>query len=182
MKFDVVIIGGGAAGAMAGLQLQREGKNCAIIAAGLSLNRAPLKEFRDAGGCLLSGDRATGAEFSEGRLKYVKTEKLGSTPLEARYFILASGRFISRGLIATMDEIIEPVFGCEVDFESDRSKWVKEDFFSEQGFEYFGVKTDEKGCVRIGGKVIPNLFAAGEILAGKVGIEESVSRVCRNIQ
>ncbi|MBQ9475383.1 MAG: FAD-binding protein [Bacteroidales bacterium] len=181
MKFDVVIIGGGAAGAAAGMLLQQAGKRCAIVAGGLSLNSAPLKEFRDAGGTLLSGDRAVGAELSDGRIKSIKTEKLGSTPLEAENFILASGRFFSRGLVATMDAVIEPVFGCDVQYDADRTKWVNEDFFGAQPFENFGLITDEKGCVSISGKVVPNLFAAGEILAGKVDIEESVSRVCRNI-
>ena len=87
--------------------------------------------------------------------------------LEASEFVLATGRFFSRGLIADMEGVREPLFGADVDFPADRSKWFDPDFFAPQPFEGFGVKTDKKGRILKGGKAVENVFAIGKILGGK---------------
>ena len=87
--------------------------------------------------------------------------------LEAAEFVLATGRFFSRGLIADMEGVREPLFGADVDFPADRSKWFDPDFFAPQPFEGFGVKTDKKGRILKGGKAVENVFAIGKILGGK---------------
>lgn len=182
MRFDVVIIGGGKSGTRAALKLAQAGKRCAVVSAGHCLGQTFRSEFIACGGTFLSGDRVIGGRIEEDRLLFVNTENLGKdTALEAENFILCTGKFFSKGLISTIDKIYEPVFGCEVVYEKDRSKWTASDFYASQPFESFGVRTTGLGQVYVDGKAVSNLYAAGEILAGEIDIEESVERVCRNI-
>lgn len=181
MRFDVVIIGGGLAGVTAGVELQKAGRECCIVSEGLSLHDTPKKEFLDCGGTFLAGDSVTGGTWAGNRLVNVRTRNLEETVLEAGNFILATGKFFSRGLTATMDSIVESVFGADVEYAEGRSNWYSEDFFAPQPFESFGVKTDELGRVLLHGKPADNLYAAGEVLAGKVDIVKSAMEVCRKI-
>ncbi len=181
MTCDVVIIGGGLAGLTAALELQRAGRQCVVVAGGVSLHETPRAEYIAAGGVFLRGDFVKRGEWEGNRLMRVWTRNLGDEAIEAAHFILATGRFFSKGLVSTMDEIYEPVFGCDVRYEKDRSKWVNLDFFGVQPFEEFGVETDSTGRALINGEVAENLFVAGEILCGQKDIEQTALAVCRNI-
>lgn len=180
MRFDVLIIGGGLAGMTAGLVLQKAGLRCCAVSMGLSLHRIPKDEFISAGGTWLPGDTVVSGIWDGDRLLSVRTEKLGETPLEADFFILSTGKFFSKGLVAGMDCIVEPLFGSDVEFDPCRDNWYDTDFFAPQPFERFGVRT-ESGRVLRGGRPAANLFAAGEILAGDVDIVGSAMDVCRRI-
>lgn len=181
MKCDVVIIGGGLAGLTAALELQKAGRRCVVVAGGMSLHETPRAEFIAAGGVFLRGDFAKGGEWDGDRLLCVRTRNLGKEPLVAEHFILATGRFFSKGLVSTMDRIFEPVFGCDVRYDKNRSAWVCLDFFGDQPFEDFGVETDASGRAMINGRAAENLYVAGEILCGRRDIEQSALEVCRNI-
>lgn len=182
MKYDVVIIGGGLAGLTAGLEILKAGKSCAVVSEGRSLHECPRAEFIAEGGKILAGDSVTDGVFGKGRLTAVHTRNLGkNTSLEADSFILATGKFMSRGLVATMTEIIEPLFGCSTKFVEGRDNWLADNFFDRQPFEEFGVVTDSRGRVSIDGKTISNLYAAGEILAGNRDIVESAVEVAAEI-
>ena len=165
MKFDVVIIGGGLAGMTAATTLQQGGLRCAVVAEGLSLSGTSREAYIAAGGTLLAGDRVTGGRIVNGRLLDVTTEKLGDVTLEARAFILATGKFFSRGILADMDKVYEPVFGLDVQYDPDRSNWFSPSFSAPQRFLEFGVVTED-GCAVKDGVRIENLFPAGEVLAG----------------
>ena len=181
MKFDVIIIGGGRAGTEIGAALQKSGINCLIVAKGLSINPSKRTEFVACGGTLLPGDSVVGGGFDGAVLKNVRTENLVGTVLEADFFVLATGKFFSGGLVSTMDGIYEPVFGCDVQYETDKEKWVNPDFYADQPFERFGVVTDDSGRVSVKGVTIDNLYAAGEILAGAVDIDGSAALVTAQI-
>lgn len=166
MKFDVVIIGGGLAGVTAATALQESGLRCVIVSEGLSLNMTPITAFRAAGGTLLNGDRVTGGTFGpDGKLLSVSTEKLGDCTLEARFFVLATGKYFSRGIVADMDKVYEPVFGLDVIFDPDRSRWFGNSFADPQPFLEFGLAIQD-GCALKGGVMVPNIFPAGEVLSG----------------
>lgn len=180
MKFDVVIIGGGLAGTTAGLELQKAGRRCCIVSEGLSLNKTPKSAYLEAGGVFLPGDSVIGGEWNELHLNAVRTRNLETTLLEADAFILATGKFFSRGLVATPDAVMEPVFGADVEFDPCPDNWYNPDFFAPQPFESFGVKTSG-GRVLFGGEPAENLYAAGEVLAGSSDIVESALEVCRKI-
>ena len=165
MKFDVVIIGGGLAGTSAATELQKSGLKCILVAEGLSLNNCPKNEFKAAGGTVLQGDRVVSGVFEGNRLIRVFTEKLGNEPLEAGQFVLATGKYFSRGLVADMDKVYEPVFNLDVEYDSDRLTWFDPSFAAPQRFLEFGVKTSG-GVALKGGVPIVNLFPAGEVLSG----------------
>lgn len=173
MKYDIIIIGGGLAGLTAGVELLKAGRSCCIVSEGLSLHKTPKEEYIAAGGTFLAGDSVISGVWNGRTLLSVRTRNLEETPLEAEHFILASGKFFSRGLIATMEAVIEPVFGCDVEFDPCRDHWYDNDFHAVQPFERFGVKTTPEGRVLIGGKTAENLWAAGEILAGDNDIEKT---------
>ena len=180
MRYDVVIIGGGLAGTTAGLELQKAGLSCCIVSEGLSLHSTPKAEYVRCGGTFLPGDSVIGGIWDGNRLLSVRTRNLDGTPLEASHFILATGKFFSRGLVATMDAVLEPVFGADVEFDPCRDRWYDPDFFAPQPFESFGVRTE--GCrVLFGGRPADNLYAAGEVLCGQGDIIESALEVCRTI-
>lgn len=181
MKYDVVIIGGGLAAMAAGVVLLKAGKSCVAVAEGLSFHKTSRGEFISLGGTLLAGDSVVGGVFEGEALKVVHTRNLENTVLEADFFILATGKFFSKGLVSTMEEIYEPIFGADVSYDKDRSKWCNSDFLAPQPFEKFGVITDGDGRVMIGGHPVMNLFAAGEILAGDVDIVNSAEEVCKRI-
>ena len=113
----------------------------------------------------MRGDTAEEVVWAAGEATAIHTSN-GIT-LEAGEFVLATGRFFSRGLIADMNGVHESLFGADVDFPADRSKWFDPDFFAPQPFEGFGVKTDKKGRILKGGKAVENVFAIGKILGGK---------------
>lgn len=181
MKYDVIIIGGGLAGITAGKYLQENGRRTLVVSAGLSLHKTDRAAYVAAGGTILPGDSVMGGEFADDKLVCVRTANLGCTVLSADSFILCTGKFFSKGLASTMDTVYETVFGCDVDYEKDSTKWVVKDFDADQPFMSFGVVTDELSRVSIGGRTISNLYAAGEILPGKVNIEESALEVCRRL-
>jgi len=182
MKYDVIIIGGGLAGVTAGIELLKAGRRCCIVSEGLSLHKTPKEEYIIAGGTFLAGDSVISGTWDGDKLLSVKTRNLEDTLLHADNFILASGKFFSRGLIATMDSVIEPIFGCDVEYDPCRDRWYDHDFYTVQPFECFGVKTTQEGRVLIGNKPASNLWAAGEILAGDIDIEQSARNIAAAIK
>ena len=168
MKFDVIIIGGDRCDAVEGLRYIKEGKSVCLIAEGGHLDSPEDRvAFAHAGGTLLLGDSVARVEWAaDGSVAAIFTANLGNTPLTAPTYILASGRFFTKGLCSDMDKVWEPVFGADVKFGEDPSKWCSEDFFAPQPFESFGVLTSKDGHVLKGGEPIVNLIACGSIIAG----------------
>ena len=81
-------------------------------------------EFERAGGRFFMGDTVVDAEFAEdGTVKSVGTQNFGNIRLYADNFVLASGSFFSKGLIATPDRIYEPVFGVDLSYAEGRDQW-----------------------------------------------------------
>ncbi|MBQ9548808.1 MAG: FAD-binding protein [Bacteroidales bacterium] len=171
MKFDALIIGGGRSGSAAGRALLSRGLHVCVVADGLHLGvdgadpYAHLNALAREGATVLRGDRALRGIWEEGRLRAVQTVKLEDEPIEASVFVLATGKFFSRGLLSDMERVYEPVFGADVSFLSGRSNWYAADFFAPQPFLDFGVQTDPEGHVLFGGVPCPNLYAVGGILA-----------------
>ena len=166
MRYDVIIIGAGIAGIRAASALQKSGIKTLLVSAGRSISEVPTTAYEAAGGMLLMGGTVTGGTFEGARLLSVRTDRLGTYELKADRFIIATGKFLGKGLVADMERIFEPVFGLDIDYEPDRSLWFDSSFGGEQRFLTFGVRTDSLSRPSIGGMTVDNLFACGELLHG----------------
>ena len=96
----------------------------------------------------------------------MRSRSLGPDAIVAGSYVLATGRFYNGGLVADMDRVYEPLFGLDVEYEKDRSKWFDPDFFAPQPFLSFGVRVDADGHPSVQGVTVNNLLVKGEILAG----------------
>lgn len=183
MKFDILIIGAGASGMHVATALQKAGARTAVIGLGRSILEVEVGPYERLGGTLLIGDSVTEGIFDGDTLKAVRTANLGAYPLEAERFVIATGKFLGRGLISDMDGVYEPLFGLDVDYDPDRSRWFDPSFEAPQPFLRFGIRTDAQSRPSIGGRTVQNLYACGELLAGitasdgRAGIDASAEKV-----
>ncbi|MBR1574719.1 MAG: anaerobic glycerol-3-phosphate dehydrogenase subunit B [Bacteroidales bacterium] len=122
------------------------------------------KAFEAAGGTFLSGDQARDAEFDGDRVMSLRTENLGTLRLTADHFILATGSFFSKGLWATPERVVEPLMGLDVEADQSRMDWYDRDFFAEQRYIGFGVRTDERFHPMREGRPVENLYAIGSVV------------------
>jgi len=127
--------------------------------------------FRMLGGNYLMGDSAVSGTFDGDRMTAISTAKLADMPLKADQFVLASGSFISRGLVADYERVYEPVLGVDVDADSDPDRWTTFGVLQPQAYSRFGVATDDQLRCLKQGKTITNLHAIGSILSGHDAIK-----------
>lgn len=124
-------------------------------------------EFEKAGGRFLLGDTVVDADFDEnGKVMSVGTSNFGNIRMYADNFILATGSFFSKGLIATPDKVFEPVFGIDLTFGEKRKDWFDRNFWNKQNYISFGARTDSRMNASINGKTVENLFVTGSICGG----------------
>ena len=128
--------------------------------------------FQKQGGVYMLGDSVVSGRFEGGCLMAVKTMNHGETECEADNFIIASGSFFSKGLVASQNEVTEPVFGLDVDAAADRGQWYDRNMFNAQPYMEFGVATDKDFRVSRNGTPVENLYAVGAILSGFNPIKE----------
>jgi len=87
-------------------------------------------------------------------------------PLRASHFVLATGSFMSKGLVANFERVYEPVMDLDVDADGPRSEWTRYGVLEPQPYMAFGVTTTADFHVVKNGKPISNVFAAGSVLSG----------------
>ena len=139
---------------------------------GIRAQIALRKYFQKLGGVYFLGDSVIDGDFEDGALKAVKTFNHGDMLLKANSFVLATGSFYSKGLVATPEKIYDPVFDLDIDGDTDRTKWVDERIFNSQPFMYYGVSTDRAFHALSAGKPVQNLFVAGAGLGGANALKE----------
>lgn len=127
--------------------------------------------FQMLGGTYLMGDSAVSGKFDGNHLTSVTTAKLGDMPLKADQFVLATGSFVSRGLVADYECVYEPVLGLDVDADNDREQWTRFGILEPQAYWRYGVKTDNELRCQLLGKTIDNLHAIGSVLSGHDAIK-----------
>lgn len=111
--------------------------------------------------------------------------------IEAKNVILATGRFLGRGLRADVNRIAEPLFGLPVHQPPRRDLWHSRNYFDPQGHPVnrAGIETDSffRPVDGAGRLVHPNLYAVGSILAHqdwmrtRSGAGLSVSTACKAV-
>ena len=139
--------------------------------AGMRMQAQLRHYFRMLGGTYLMGDTAVSGTFDQDRLTAVTTAKLGDMPLKADHFVLATGSFVSRGLMADYERVYEPVLGVDVDADADRECWTRFGVLNAQAYTQYGVATDNSLRCLIEGKPITNLRAIGPVLSGHDAIK-----------
>jgi glycerol-3-phosphate dehydrogenase subunit B len=98
----------------------------------------------------------------------ISTEFMEKT-VRAKGLVLASGRFVGKGLVADRKSIREPLFGLPVVQPDTRDGWFRKLFFDERGHAVnrAGIETDpyQRPLDENGNPFHNRLFAAGTILA-----------------
>ncbi len=139
---------------------------------GIRIEDVLMRTFINGGGVLHKGDEVLSGNFipqgSQLNLSSIQTKKMGDMDLTAKYYLLASGSFFSKGIIAHQNGIEEPVFGLDTEIIGDRQSWHQHDFFSAKPhpFMSFGVTTDNEFMPARQGQKVNNLFCIGAILSG----------------
>jgi glycerol-3-phosphate dehydrogenase subunit B len=130
-------------------------------------------EFEKAGGRFLLGDTVTDAAFDEnGNVTSVGTVNFGDIRVYADNFVLATGSFFSKGLVATPDNVVEPVFGVDITFAEGRDKWFDRNFWKKQEYISYGAEVTSELNAQIKGQPVSNLYAIGSILSGSNALYE----------
>lgn len=127
--------------------------------------------FRMLGGNYLMGDTVVSGTLEGDRLTSVTTAKLGDMPLRADNFVLATGSFVSKGLVADYERVYEPILDLDVDADADRELWSRFGVLEPQAYSRYGVKTDAGLHCLKQGKPITNLRAIGSVLSGHDAIK-----------
>ena len=133
---------------------------------GMRMQKLLQHYFRMLGGSYLMGDSVTGAAFDGNRLTSVTTAKLGDMSLKADNFVLATGSFISRGLVADYEHVYEPIMGLDVDSDADPERWTRFGVLEPQDYMRYGVATDSDLHGMFNGQPVTNLRVIGSILSG----------------
>lgn len=129
-------------------------------------------EYIKAGGEFILGDTVCKADMEGSKVKALNTVNFEEIQMHADNFVLASGSFFSKGLIADPYKVFEPVFGLDVDYSENRGDWYDLKFFNTQNYIGFGVKTNDKLQTSKDGKTIDNLYAIGSVLSGANTLKE----------
>ncbi|MBP5560439.1 MAG: glycerol-3-phosphate dehydrogenase subunit GlpB [Muribaculaceae bacterium] len=126
------------------------------------------KYFVNLGGTYMLGSTVTGGTMDANgrRVVGIKARNLPDQVIRAKHYLLASGSFMSGGLISTHERVVEPIFGLDVNAPVGRDAWTREYLYDRQPYMEFGVVTDGELHPLRDGKPIANLWAAGSILAG----------------
>ncbi|PKQ64862.1 anaerobic glycerol-3-phosphate dehydrogenase subunit B [Labilibaculum filiforme] len=130
------------------------------------------KRFEALGGTYFLGDNVKDGVIENNKLLAIFTNNHADIKLEADQFILASGSFYSKGIVATRDKLYEPILGLDIDGDTDNNKWLDSKFFNDQPYMHYGVKTDSNFRALRNGKTIENLYVAGSVLGGANALKE----------
>lgn len=140
---------------------------------GVRAQRLLSEEFVRLGGQLIQGDKVISYEMdAEGNIETLSTMNHSDILFRADDFILATGSFFGRGLVATPEEVVEPIFGLDIYAKPSREEWCGEKILGEQPFQRFGVTTDGHLHPSRAGRTIDNLYAVGAVLAGADAVKD----------
>lgn len=140
--------------------------------AGIRMQQYLHDYFQKLGGVYMLGDNIKKAEIEDNNVTKIYSYNHGDIPFVGKDVVLATGSYFSQGLIATQDSVYEPIFDLDVAYESNRQEWYSPDMFKAQGYQHFGVRTNNLFQALYKGETIKNLYVAGAILEGFNPIKE----------
>ncbi len=109
------------------------------------------------------------SQTPRGEFQLVIGKNLSKRTIQTKAIILASGRFLGRGLKADRKHVYETIFDLPLYQPADRNEWHRQDFLDPKGhpINRAGVEIDNafRPVDKAGRPVYQNLFAAGSILA-----------------
>lgn len=130
-------------------------------------------EFEKAGGRFLLGDTVTDATFAQdGVIESIETANFGDIRMHADNFVLATGSFFSKGMIATPEKVYEPVFGLDLVYGAKRADWFDVNFWNRQNYISYGAKVNSTLNPSIDNMTISNLYVIGSLLGGSNALYE----------
>lgn len=136
---------------------------------GVKVERALRRTFEEMGGTIFNGHRAVSYTTNEqGEIASITTSK--DITLTAENFVLASGSFIGKGLEASRQGVIEPLFGADIDMVE--QVLVDRNIYNAQPFMRCGVATDNLFNIFKGGVTVANLYGCGSVLSGCDPVKE----------
>lgn len=149
-------------------QLEKEvGKQILLIPTlppsviGIKLQQHLVKQFQRLGGEYMLGDSINKAEIENSKITKLYSFNHGDIPFIAKDIILATGSYFSQGLISTRERIYEPIFGLDINYDTNRSNWYDKNVYNEQPYMTFGIKTNKDFNGLMDGKPIENLRVIG---------------------
>ncbi|MRI32711.1 anaerobic glycerol-3-phosphate dehydrogenase subunit B [Endozoicomonas sp. OPT23] len=141
---------------------------------GLRLSERLQQRFHRLGGLMMSGDKADKGIIEQGKVQSISTHGNNQMALIADHIILASGSFMSGGLVADRNRIRESIFGLDVNTDSDRPQWANQKFLNGKAhaFTGFGVVVDQYMRPRKDNETVENLYCIGSVLGHAQPVEE----------
>ena len=134
---------------------------------GIRSQMALKSEFEKAGGRFFLGDTAIDTTVAEdGNVINIGTVNFDDIRLQADNFVLATGSFFSKGLIATPEKVYEPVLGIDLLYNDGRDRWFDRNFWNRQNYISFGAKVDSNLNTFIDGRKVSNVYAIGSLIGG----------------
>jgi glycerol-3-phosphate dehydrogenase subunit B len=92
--------------------------------------------------------------------------------MHADNFVLATGSFFSKGMIATPEKVYEPVFGLDLVYGAKRADWFDVNFWNRQNYISYGAKVNSTLNPSIDNMTISNLYVIGSLLGGSNALYE----------
>jgi glycerol-3-phosphate dehydrogenase subunit B len=139
---------------------------------GIRSQQRMITYFQQQGGYYMLGDAVNNIGRETNGMYRINTNNHGDISFTARNIVLATGSFFSKGLVASRQQIVEPIAYLDVDAADKRQDWYSENFFDDQAYQYFGVSTDANFRVSKQGNILNRFYAAGAVLSGFNALKE----------
>ncbi len=132
-----------------------------------------MNNFKANGGIEIVSNKVNGGVIENGAVQYLTANHLPNDKLRADNYILATGSFMSQGLMSDYEHIYEPILGLDVHASNDRDEWQQESVFEPQPYMNFGVATDTAFHPLKNGTAVTNMYAIGSVLEGHNYIKQA---------
>lgn len=139
---------------------------------GIRVQRRLQAHFVKLGGRFYAGDTVNGATLEGNRVTGIATVNHSDILFHADNYVVATGSFFSNGIVARSNEVVEPIFGADVNYDTNRDRWFDRCVMNRQPYMDFGVATDADFRMLKDGRPFDNMYAIGSVLDGHNPLEE----------